>query len=151
MAESHASPSVARQEAGRLFGTQRTNMPTSFWPNKVGQSTCKGLQKGTHNRHWTAFRPLQQWAGRTGDRSQTPPERSSKGKGKGSGATSSSMALAGSDTEAEDPQPRHQIQNMDIHLQEIHLQGHDHLLLTGWDLLINHNSVLSPRRCPRSY
>ena len=62
MAESHASPSVARQEAGRLFGTQRTNMPTSFWPNKVGQSTCKGLQKGTHNRHWTAFRPLQQWA-----------------------------------------------------------------------------------------
>ena len=38
------------------------------------------------------------------------------------------------------------IQNMDIHLQEIQ----DHLLLTDWDLLINHNSVLSSRRCPSS-
>ena len=108
MAESHASPRWPDRKQGASSAhssPQRTNMPTSFWPNKVGQSTSKGLQKGTHNRHWTAFRPFQEWAGRTGDRSHTPPDCS--GKGKGSGATSTSMAPAGSDIEAEDPQPRH--------------------------------------------
>ena len=132
MAESHASPSVARQQAGRLFGT--ASGPTR-WDSQRPKASGKAGTTDTG-------RPSDPF---NNGLAELGTDRTHRVTVQARARALVRPLPAGSDTEAEDP-----IQNMDIHLQEIHLQGQDHLLLTGWDLLINHNSVLSPRRCPSS-